>query len=163
MLAAIIIKELKEEIATSSKMLAIVPADKLDWQPHPKSMSLGKLAGHIAEIHGWFKFCIDVEEVDFGLQPWETPKATDGAGFANIAKAFSEDSLKSLSETDDDTYLNKRWVMKYHGQLIMDFSKYEAIRHCMSQLIHHRAQLGVFLRLLDIPIPGSYGPSADEM
>jgi uncharacterized damage-inducible protein DinB len=162
MLAPLITKELAQEMDTTAKMLALVPSDKLDFQPHPKSMTLGKLAGHLVEIHSWFKFCMEVEEVDFGLEPWETPKATDGVGFVSIAKSFGKDALKILGETSDDTYLNQRWVMKYHGQLIMDFSKYEAIRHSLSQLIHHRAQLGVFLRLLDIPIPGSYGPSADE-
>ncbi|UBM60573.1 DinB family protein [Marinilongibacter aquaticus] len=163
MLATLLIKELEAEMATTQKMLKLVPADKLDWQPHPKSMSLAKLAGHVTEIGGWFSFCLEVEEVDFGLEPWVSPKAEDGEGFAKTALELTQNSLEALKGVSDDTLLNKRWVMKFHGQTIMDFSKYEALRHSMSQLIHHRAQLGVFLRLLDIPIPGSYGPSADEM
>lgn len=86
MLAALISKELEQEMASSLKFLALVPADQLDWQPHPKSMSLGKLAAHITEIHSWFKFCIELEQIDFGLKKWESPKAVDGAGFAAIAK-----------------------------------------------------------------------------
>lgn len=80
-----------------------------------------------------------------------------------LLKKMGEESLEILKKTSDDVYLNRRWAMKYNGQVIMDFSKYEAVRHSLSQLIHHRAQLGVFLRLLNIPIPGTYGTSADEM
>lgn len=163
MLAALLSKELEQEMASSLKFLALVPADQLDWQPHPKSMTLGKLAAHITEIHSWFKFCIELDQIDFGLEKWESPKAADGAGFAAIAKKMGEESLEILKKTSDDVYLNQRWAMKYNGQVIMDFSKYEAVRHSLSQLIHHRAQLGVFLRLLNMPIPGTYGPSADEM
>jgi uncharacterized damage-inducible protein DinB len=163
MLSELLIKELEQESAASYKMLAIVPGDKLDWQPHLKSMTLGKLASHLTEIHSWIKFCIERTEMDFGVEKWESPTAADGEGFAAIAKNLTKESLEILKSTDDDTFLNTRWAMKYHGQMIMDFSKYEAIRHSLSQMIHHRAQLGVFLRLLDIPIPGTYGPSADEM
>lgn len=163
MIADLLIKELEQEANASFKMLAKVPADKLDWQPHPKSMTLGKLAGHIAEIHGWIKYCIEREVMDFGIEKWEPTKADDGEGFVALTKDFTTMSVEALKLADDDTILNKRWVMKYHGQVIMDFSKYEAIRHSLAQMIHHRAQLGVFLRLLDIPIPGTYGPSADDM
>tara|TARA_R110002124_G_scaffold55368_5_gene156647 strand:- start:206 stop:703 length:498 start_codon:yes stop_codon:yes gene_type:complete len=162
MLGSLLAKEFEAEIGTTEAMLALVPADKLDWQPHTKSMTLAKLAGHVAEIAGWPKFCLDTEEVDFGTQPWESPKASDGAGFVKIVADFALVALPALKATEDESFLDERWVMKYHGQVIMDFTKYEAIRHSFAQMIHHRAQLGVYLRLLDIPIPGSYGPSADS-
>lgn len=163
MLAILLSKEFEQEMASSLKFLSLIPADQLNWQPHPKSMNLGKLAAHVTEIHSWFKFCIELDEIDFGLEKWESPKATDGVGFAAIAKKMGDESLRMLKETSDKVYLDQRWVMKYNGQFIMDFTKYEAVRHSISQLIHHRAQLGVFLRLLNIPIPGTYGPSADDM
>ncbi|MBC7655459.1 MAG: DinB family protein [Oligoflexus sp.] len=163
MLATLLSKEFEEEMATSIKMLAIVPADKFDWQPHPKSMSLGKLANHIAEIHGWPKFCLDFEDVDFGLNPWDAPKSDSADGLVKISKTIGQESLNTIKAADDDTFLNKKWKMKHHGHIILDFTKYEAVRHSLGQMIHHRAQLGVFLRLLEIKIPGSYGPSADEM
>ncbi len=163
MLATLLAKEFEQEMETSLKMLKIVPSDKFSWQPHPKSMNLGKLAHHIAEIHGWPKFCVETEDVDFGINPWNPAKADDAEGLLEIVTNLSAGTLQTLKNTDDDTFLNKKWVMKHNGHIIMDFTKYEAIRHSFSQLIHHRAQLGVFLRLLDIKIPGSYGPSADEM
>lgn len=163
MLASIITKELTQELESTYKFLALVPADQLDWQPHPKSMTMKRLAGHITEICSWFKFCIELDAIDFGLEKWESPTAADGAGFVALAKPMGEESLKVLKATDDDTFLNKRWMMKYNEAVIMDFSKYEAVRHSLSQMIHHRAQLGIYLRLLNIAIPGTYGPSADEM
>ncbi|MBU0697168.1 MAG: DinB family protein [Bacteroidetes bacterium] len=163
MLSELLVKELEQESASSFKMLVLVPGDQLNWQPHPKSMTLGKLAGHVTEIHSWIKFCIEREVMDFGIEKWEPITADNGEGFAQQAKELTKESMDALKNSDDDTFLNKRWAMKYNGQMIMDFTKYEAVRHSLSQMIHHRAQLGVFLRLLDIPIPGTYGPSADEM
>ena len=163
MIASLLIKELEQEMEVSYKMLALVPADTLEWQPHQKSMTLGKLASHITEICSWVKFCIDRTEMDFGIEKWESPNSHDGLGFMTIAKNLGFESVEALKQTNDDILLNQRWAMKYHGQIIMDFTKYEAIRHCISQMIHHRAQLGVFLRLLNISIPGTYGPSADSM
>ena len=162
MLGSLLGKEFEAELVATKAMLALVPADKLDWQPHAKSMTMGKLANHITETVGWPKYCLDTEDVDFGLNPWVAPSASNAAEFLKIVEELAMAGVPAIKATEDETYLEKRWAMKYHGQVIMDFSKYEAVRHCFAQMIHHRAQLGVYLRLLDIPIPGTYGPSADS-
>ncbi len=114
------LKELEQESLTTRKMLSIIPNDKYDWQPHPKSMTIRSLATHIAELPTWINLALTTEELDFAAAP-------------------------------------------YNPEIFMKQSKAETVHHSLCQIIHHRAQLGVCLRLLDVPIPGSYGPSADEM
>lgn len=155
-------KEMEQEAATTLKMLERVPDDKYDWQPHPKSMTLRRLAAHVAELPGWVAMSIDTDELDFANNPYE-PKDIKNNG---DLMAYYEESLKNGREAlkrakvED---LSKEWVLRNGDQVYSRDSKYDVIRMAHSQVIHHRAQLGVYLRLLDIPLPGSYGPSADDM
>jgi uncharacterized damage-inducible protein DinB len=155
-------KQLKEEADTTRKMLKIIPEDKYDWQPHPKSMSIRRLAAHIAELPGWIPMAIDTDVLDFAANDY---KATPIANNAELLEVFEKNQKKAeevLPNTTDE-YLQNLWTMKNGDQIFLSMTKQDVVRMAISQTIHHRAQLGVFLRLLDIPIPGSYGPSADEV
>jgi uncharacterized damage-inducible protein DinB len=156
------LNELEQESVSTRKMLKIVPDDKYDWSPHPKSMTIRKLAAHIAEIPGWIEHGIANDGLDFATSPYN-PKVINNT--KELLELFEESVAKSKARLIDENEgkMEGRWVMRNGDTVLMDLSKAEVIRHSFSQLIHHRAQLGVYLRLLDIPIPGVYGPSADEM
>lgn len=161
-LIKIFLNELEQEAISTRKMLEIVPNDKYDWQPHPKSMTIRALSTHIAEIPGWIEHGMNNDGLDFAIMPYN-PKVINNT--KELLNYFDEcvSKGKSVLVESNEKKLDGRWVMRNGDQILMDLSKTEVIRHSLSQLIHHRAQLGVFLRLLDIPIPGVYGPSADEM
>ncbi|MPR31974.1 DinB family protein [Cytophagaceae bacterium SJW1-29] len=154
-------KELADESKETHRMLAIVPADKMDWQPHPKSMTIKALSTHLADIASWISAILDQDE-------WDLAKAEEPVDCKNaedLLKKFDKGlsrSQEALSHASD-AVLQKRWLLRAGDDVYLDIEKWEAIRHAFGQNAHHRAQLGVFLRLLDIPIPGPYGPSADEM
>ena len=154
-------KELAEEAKQTRRMLAIVPADKMDWQPHPKSMTIKVLSTHLADIVSWISAILDQDEWDLAT----VGEPTDCTNAEELLKKFDDGlrrSEQSLSQATD-AILQNHWVLRAGDQVYLDIEKWEAIRHTFGQNTHHRAQLGVFLRLLDIPIPGPYGPSADEM
>jgi uncharacterized damage-inducible protein DinB len=158
----IFLKELEAEAITTRKMLALVPAEKFEWQPHPKSMKLYSLASHIADITGWVKYAIIMDKIDISNPDFATPKMNNTAEILAYFEKCQAESVAELKKADESTFANQ-WLLTYGDHIIMDITKADCIRHSLSQTIHHRAQLGVYLRLLDIPIPGSYGPSADEM
>ena len=154
--------QLKEEAEITRKMLKIVPDEQYDWKPHPKSMTVRQLATHIAELPGWIPLGINTEVLDFATGDYK-PTLIDNNG--ELMKTFEDNqnqALEALSKTNDE-YLQNSWTMKNGEEVYMTTTKENVIRMTLSQTIHHRAQMGVFLRLLNIPIPGSYGPSADEM
>ena len=156
------LKQLDDEAKTTRKMLSIVPDDKYDWKPHPKSMTLRSLATHIAELPSWITMILTTSELDFATSPY-TPQIINNT--VDLLKYFEEKLAdgKAHLEAAKEEQLDESWTLR-NGKDIYDKSpKSEVIRMTMSQIIHHRAQLGVYLRLLNIPIPGSYGPSADDM
>ena len=154
-------KEMEQEARTTRKMLERVPEDKYDWRPHPKSMTIIELATHIAELPSWVSMTLHTDGLDFATSPY---KATPIANNTQLMTLF-EESLKSakndLNQANDEDLL-PTWTLRNGDQVLSTTSKGEMVRMCFCQIVHHRAQLGVYLRLLDIPIPGSYGPSADE-
>lgn len=155
-------KEMQQEAATTRKMLGRVPAEKFDWQPHPKSMTMKRLASHIAELPGWVEMAITTDGLDFQNNPY-MPK--DVATTEELLEFFEESLQKgklALADADESSF-GKEWVLRNGDEVYSRDTKYDVIRMAYSQIIHHRAQLGVYLRLLDIPLPGSYGPSADDM
>ena len=154
-------RQIKDEAEITRKMLKIVPDNQYDWKPHPKSMSIRQLATHIAELPGWIPMAIQTDVLDFAVGDY---KPTPIQNNAELLWAFEENQNKAelaLFNASDDVLKNS-WTMKNGDQVYLRMTKEEVIRAAISQTIHHRAQLGVFLRLLNIPIPGSYGPSADE-
>lgn len=155
-------KELERESLTTRKMLERVPVDKLDWRPHEKSMTMRQLATHVAEIPSWIPMVLDTDELDFAKSEYK-PAAinTNGELIDFFEKSFEEG--KSALARSKDKQLEDFWTMRNGEQIYSTSPKDEVLRGVFCQVVHHRAQLGVYLRLLNIPIPGSYGPSADEM
>lgn len=154
--------ELQGEAVATRKILALVPIDKKDWKPHPKSMSLGDLARHVAEIHGWPKETILQDELDFSKMD-NTPKEINTS--EDLLSLFDKNMAvaKEILEKANDEDLAKNWTMRNAETIYFTLPKAEVMRTwVLNHNVHHRAQLGVYLRLLDIPLPGTYGPSADE-
>lgn len=156
-----LLKELENEAQTTRKMLSRVPADKFDWKPHQKSMSLRELTGHIAELPGWVQLVLTTEELDFAKQAY-TPPQISNTGDVQVLLEQSLEKAKAQLEQSKDNDLDPEWLLRNADIIYSRSSRGEFIRTTYCQIVHHRAQLGVYLRLLDIPIPGSYGPSADE-
>ncbi|HEX7754513.1 MAG TPA: DinB family protein [Niabella sp.] len=155
-------KDFEKEVATTQKFLDIVPEGKWDWKPHPKSMSLMQLTTHIAELPGWPAMVFDTSELDFAAFPYQPTVIKDRKELLAIFEKEVEKTRKYLNDQENEKKLDDVWTLREGEQIYSTDPKADVIRMALSQIIHHRAQLGVFLRLLDIPIPGSYGPSADE-
>lgn len=153
---------MQEEARTTEKMLSRVPADKMDWAPHTKSMTLQALAGHVAELPGWVAMTLVTDELDFAKQPYTSPKHSTSDDLLRFHADSFANAIETLNSAQDAT-LDGTWTMRNGEEVYFSSPRWEMIQSCISQTIHHRAQLGVYLRMLDIPIPGSYGPSADEM
>lgn len=157
-----LLKELDAEAATTRKFLAILPEDKYDWKPHAKSMALRPLATHIAELPSWVSLALNTDGLDFAKEPYAPVHVANNKELLDLFERSFKEGRDRLEQTNDAD-LMPDWTLRSGEQIFMVQSKGDTIRHAISQTIHHRAQLGVFLRLLDVPIPGSYGPSADEM
>jgi uncharacterized damage-inducible protein DinB len=156
------LKEMNQEAGTSRKMLERVPAAKFEWRPHPKSMTLRQLATHVAELPSWVSMTLTTDELDFATSPYNPEVMTDTRQLVEYFEKLLTEAKTRLSNATE-TLLLQNWTLRNGDQILMTATKAEVIRMAYCQTVHHRAQLGVFLRLLDIPIPGSYGPSADEM
>lgn len=157
------IAELKYESSSTKKMLEKVPLDKKEWKPHEKSMTLGRLATHVAENTHWVTHIIHIDDFDFMKNYDFNPRiANSTAELLEIFQTNLDNAIKDLSNVSDDD-LAKKWIVRRGEQLMFDTPKKIAIRNwALNHMIHHRGQLSVYLRLLDIPVPGMYGPSADE-
>lgn len=152
--------ELSEEYHITKKFFRLYPDNKNDYAPHEKSMKMGHLSTHISEIFGWPEVILTTSELDF--MKAEPPKALENANDLEQALDMKFEKNKASLEGASETDLSSPWALKMNGQTVAEWSKYGAIRHALNQITHHRAQLGVYYRLLGIPVPGSYGPSADE-
>jgi len=155
-------KELEQEAQTTRKMLERIPDDKYDWQPHPKSMTVGQLATHIAELPGWVPMVLNTDELDFATTPYDPVKITNTKDLMAYFEKNLEGAREQWKNTTEDQ-LWKNWTMRNGKDIYFTDDRAAMVRVTYSQIIHHRAQMGVFLRLLNIPIPGSYGPSADDV
>jgi uncharacterized damage-inducible protein DinB len=157
------IAELKHESSLTKKMLEKVPIEKKDWKPHEKSMSVGRLATHVAEITHWVSDIVNIDDFDFmkdfNFQP-RTAASTDE--LLQIFQTHLDKAVNDLSSMTDDDF-NKKWTVRRGEQVMFSMPKKVSIRSmALNHLIHHRGQLSVYLRLLEVPVPGMYGPSADE-
>jgi uncharacterized damage-inducible protein DinB len=157
-----LLAELKAEAAATRKLLALVPFEKADFKPHEKSMTLKRLSVHVAEISGWWKECLIHDELDFSKGDF-TPK--EYASTADILALHDDLVVKAekiLTETPESEF-QKPWTMRNGEQIYFTMPKEKVVRTwCMNHLYHHRGQLTVYLRLLNVPLPGTYGPSADN-
>lgn len=161
-ISEVLLPELDQEMASTRKTLERIPADKPQFAPHPSSMPLGKLAPHVAQL------------VDFGFGILTTPRIEFSAGSykplplesaAQLVKILDESAAKlrkTLLDTRDEAW-NQNWKLLFDGKALFDGCRFLAYREMfLNHLVHHRAQLGVYLRLNGIPVPAIYGPSADE-
>ena len=158
-----LIGELKHESSMTKKMLERVPLDKKDWKPHEKSMTLGRLATHVAEITHWASDIIHIDDYDFMKNYDFNPKnASTTENLLEIFQTNLDKAIADISSTSEEE-LNKNWTVRRGEQVMFSTPKKVAIRGwAFNHLFHHRGQLSVYLRLLDVPVPGMYGPSADE-
>ena len=157
------IGELKYESSLTKKMLERVPLDKKEWKPHEKSMSLARLATHVADTTRWISDIVHIDDFDFTKDYDFTPRAAGSTEeLLNIFQENLDKALKDLASMDDEAF-GRNWTVRRGEQVMSTTPKKIAVRGwAFNHMIHHRGQLSVYLRLLDIPVPGMYGPSADE-
>lgn len=156
-----LLKELEQEAQTTRKMLERVPTAYFTWQPHKKSMTIQQLATHIAELPGWVTMAVTTDELDFAANPYKQEEIHNNGELMAYFERSLVDGRNHLADTTEEV-LTEPWTLRNGEDILQVATKGEIVRLAYCQIVHHRAQLGVFLRLLDVPIPGSYGPSADE-
>jgi len=157
-----LLKEMEQEAVTTRKMLSIVPDDKYSWKPHEKSMTIQRLATHVAELPTWVTMTLTTNELDFANNPYEPEVITNTKDLLQYFEKCLAEGKSSLQKAKDEELLPV-WTLRNGDTIYSTEPKGDVIRMAYCQIVHHRAQLGVFLRLLNVPIPGSYGPSADDM
>jgi uncharacterized damage-inducible protein DinB len=160
-----LLPEFNQEMANTRRTLERVPEDKFDWKPHQRSMTMGRLATHLAELPGWAMATVEKDSLDLappggtGLQPGtaRTRKELLAMFDANVDAART-----AISRAGDD-HLAQNWTLLVAGNRIFTRPRLAVLRNSvLNHSIHHRAQLGVYLRLNNLPVPAIYGPSADE-
>jgi uncharacterized damage-inducible protein DinB len=154
--------DLIHELSNTRLMLERVPDEHFDWTPHEKSMSLGQLAGHLANIPRWQAMILTQDEVDLATLP---PQQDAPETRADLLEHFDArvDTLKETLDALDANALAQPWTLRHGERIIMEQPRAAMLRSMgISHMIHHRGQLSVYLRLLDVPVPGVYGPSADD-
>jgi uncharacterized damage-inducible protein DinB len=154
-------KEIDREADVTRVFLERVPVERFDWKPHEKSTSTKNLAIHIAELPGWVAMAFNSTELDFAAMEYEPTPVEDSEELIDLFEESYQKGKAALNEAEEEDLLPE-WTMRNGDQILARWTKYEVIRHSLNQTTHHRAQLGVYFRLLDIPVPASYGPSADE-
>lgn len=154
--------EFDHETGTTRRLLERVPEDRFGWKPHPKSMTLGRLATHVAEIPAWGTMALTKTEVDFASGSYQPREA---ASREEILALFDENvrgTRKLIAEVTDGE-LMLTWTLKTDGKPLLSMPRVAVLRSLvMNHLIHHRGQLSVYLRLNDVLLPAIYGPTADE-
>jgi len=154
--------ELQNEAASTRKMLELIPDDKLTWTPHEKSMTLGTLASHIAEIPTWVNATIEKDELDFATSDYKPFIPTSAKELVERFDKNMSAAVESLKNTSNET-LMKNWKLRSGEDIYFDMPKIQVLRgFVLNHNVHHRGQLSVYLRLNDVPLPSVYGPTADE-
>jgi uncharacterized damage-inducible protein DinB len=160
-----LLPEFDNEMVGTRKTLERVPHEKFDWKPHAKSMAMGGLATHLSNIPTWAVYTIDQDSLDLAPGGKPLPPAELAKSQAELLATFDSNAAKARAAIAgaSDADLFKPWSLMSNGNTILTMPKVAVLRNfVMNHLIHHRAQLGVYLRLNDIPVPSIYGPSADE-
>lgn len=159
-----LLMEFDRECATSRRVLSRVPADKLSWKPHAKSYSLGQLAQHIATLPSWISGSLLAGEFDLATSGGELA-VNEPASTEALLKAFDESVAKAkaaMAQLDDGKAMGP-WTLRNGIAVVMEMPRVALLRTVLlNHSIHHRGQLTVYLRLLDVPLPPVYGPTADE-
>jgi uncharacterized damage-inducible protein DinB len=162
MLNKALIAEFTHESSQTKRMLEKVPFGEPAWKPHDKSMNLVHLASHVAHIPNWMTMILSSEEFDFAKDKLDRADAKTHEELMRIYQENSDNAIKSLEGASEE-YLRGIWTFRAGERVILSLPRVAALRAmALNHLIHHRGQLSVYLRLLNVPIPGMYGPSADE-
>lgn len=157
-----IMNELKHEGAQTKRLLERAPFDQFGWKPHERSMSLGRLAVHVAEIPKWSSRILTSEEFDFTKENYKSGEVFSTEELVQLSENNIQQALADLNSIKDEDLMTP-WTFRRGEHVIFTLPRAAAMRTlAMNHLLHHRGQLSVYLRLLNIPIPGMYGPSADE-
>ena len=165
-LTDILSKELEREAPLNASVLANVPSGRDDWQPHPKSMPLGRLASLVAMMPSWLTMMIERDEFDLNPPAGQSSSefAQTFATSGELVRASNDGvaaARKALGGTTDD-HLMKNWRLKAGGHVVSEKPRHEFLQETINHLAHHRGQLTVYLRMNGAVVPATYGPSADE-
>ena len=160
-LSQLFLAEMKQEAASTRQLLALVPFDKADYKPHEKSMTLKRLAMHVAEINGWYKETLLQDELDFAKDSGIRREVNSTTELLAYHDELVTKAEKILSEIDE-TVFEQNWTMRQGEMIFFTMRKDDVARTwCLNHLYHHRGQLTVYLRLLGVALPATYGTSAD--
>ncbi|HEX8246807.1 MAG TPA: DinB family protein [Pyrinomonadaceae bacterium] len=160
-LGQILAQELQHEAQSTRKMLERVP-DRFEWQPHAKSMKLGRLATHVAEISQWTRSIVTQDELDFAKSDYKPVTLNSSTELVELFDKTINDSVELLQNASDAD-LMRNWQLRNGEKVLLEMPKAMVVRSMvLNHLIHHRGQLSVYLRLNDVPLPSVYGPTADE-
>lgn len=164
-ISELFLPEFEQEVASTRRTLERVPDDRFDWKPHEKSMSMGVLATHIANIPAWAASIIETDAFDMIGPDGQPVRAPQAASREEVLKLFDqniETARRAIAAASDEE-LGMAWTLRAGERTIFTAPRFVVLRRMVfNHLIHHRAQLGVYLRLNGIPVPSVYGPSADE-
>jgi uncharacterized damage-inducible protein DinB len=160
-----LLPEFDQEAGHTRKTLERVPDDKLSWKPHEKSMTMGRLAAHLAEIPTWAVATIERDSIDIAPiegPPYQPPAADSRQAILALFEQNLAAARAAIAKCSDERFM-QRWTLLAGGKQIFTLPRIAVIRSMiMNHAVHHRAQLGVYLRMNDVPLPAIYGPSADE-
>jgi uncharacterized damage-inducible protein DinB len=160
-LSQALLPEFDQEMAGTRKTLERVPMDKYEWTPHAKSFNLGRLATHVAQLPQWATMTLQTDELDLS-QPFEQPKPQSTQELLELLDKNTSEARQAIAGASDEEFF-KPWTLRMGDRVIFTMPRIAVIRGMvMNHIIHHRAQLTVYLRLNDLPVPALYGPSADE-
>ena len=158
-IADTLLPEFDQEMATTRKVLERVPSEKGQWKPHPKSFSLGHLTQLVAGMPGWITNAVTETSLNLGSYPGYSYEKTETL-LESFDKHVSESRKAIAAATDSDFAV--LWSLKHGERVILSMPRGPVVRQTINHLVHHRGQLTVYLRLIDVPVPSIYGPTADE-
>ncbi len=160
-----LLPEFDQETANTRKTLERVPEDKFAWKPHEKSMTLGRLAMHVAELPSWGIEALTKDSIDIappGAPPYQPQAATSRQQLLELFDQHTKRLREAIADASDEQF-GQPWTLLAGGKAVFTLPRGAVLRSMvLNHGVHHRAQLGVYLRLNDIPVPATYGPSADE-
>ena len=165
-ISASLLPEFDHETANTRRTLARVPDSAFDWKPHEKSLSMQDLASHLANLPSWVSVTVEHDSIDMAPPDGSEPPRTEAAeSTAQALETFDTNvaAARAIIEAASDEKLMETWSLLNGGEVLFAMPKVAVLRSfIMNHMIHHRAQLTVYLRMTDVPVPALYGPSADE-
>jgi uncharacterized damage-inducible protein DinB len=157
-----LLAEFEQEARTTRRHLERLPEERFDWRPHPKSFTGGQLASHLLDCIRWTGPIFGADELDMDPATYRPFRATSSAGLLEAFDGEVAQAKQAIAQAGDPEAVQP-WRLRLHGKVLFEKPREAVFRNMtLSHMVHHRGQLSVYLRLLDVPVPGSYGPSGDE-